>query len=483
MGVLQTVISERGGSRTTHGGRIGRVFVGISLLALLASSPPSAGSALAQDRVVGESVVDEPGGRPPGEATALAEVREGKGLEEAGSEQSREPGPLMMPEDAPLVYLDCSRCDFSHVRQEIRFVNYLRDPSEAQIHVLVTDQRTGAGGRQYTLSFIGRRGFQGVEQTLTYASDPTSTAAEERNGLTETLKLGLAMYAARTPLADYLSVSFRAPGASGTSPINDSWNSWIFEIYGGGNFNSESTQSSASARYGVYADRVTEDWKIRLRPFFNHNSRTVRRQDGEELRVDQRRHGFDSYIIRSLGPHMGAGVFVEYSTSTVDNLRHEVTVTPAVEYSLYPYEDATRRQITFTYRAGVELADYFEETIYEQTAETLLNHSLSMSTQFRQPWGSISSRLTGLSYLHDASFHRLTFNGNVSFRLGGGVSLNIGGRYERVNDQLGLPRGAASLEDVLLQRRRLATAYRSSASIGLSYNFGSLFTNIVNPRL
>jgi hypothetical protein len=45
-----------------------------------------------------------------------------------------------------------------------------------------------------------------------------------------------------------------------------------------------------------------------------------------------------------------------------------------------------------------------------------------------------------------------------------------------------LPRRDASLEDVLLQRRRLATSYRGSGSVGLSYSFGSMFTNVVNPR-
>ncbi len=107
---------------------------------------------------------------------------------------------------------------------------------------------------------------------------------------------------------------------------------------------------------------------------------------------------------------------------------------------------------------------------------------MEASVQFRQPWGSVSSRLRGSQYLHDTSLYRMTFNGNVSLRLGRGISLNLGGSYQRINDQLSLPRGDASLEDILLERRRLATAYRGSANMGLSYTFGSIFTNVVNPR-
>jgi hypothetical protein len=384
---------------------------------------------------------------------------------------------------APLVFLDCRRCDDTHVRSEITFVNYVREATSAHVHVLVTDQATGGGGRQYTLAFIGREGFSDLAHTLTYTSPQTATDAEVRDGLTSMLKLGLVPYVARTPLAPRLALSFDGAGARRVQPISDRWNNWAFEVYGGGNFNAESTQDSWNARYGFYANRVTEQWKLRVRPYFNHNARTIRRADNPDIRIDQRRHGLETYVIRSLGGQMGAGVFAEYITHTLDNLRHGVTLTPAVEYSVFPYSEATRRSITFTYRLGYELADYFEETIYEKTEEALLSHALNASVQVRQPWGSISSGLTGSSYLHDSDFHRLTFNGNVSFRLGGGVSLNVGGNYQRINDQLGLPRGSASLEDILLQRRRLATAYRGSGSIGLSYTFGSIFSNVVNPRL
>lgn len=384
---------------------------------------------------------------------------------------------------APLVFLDCRRCDDRHVRSEINFVNYVREATSAQVHVLVTDQPTGGGGRQYTLAFLGRDAFADLEHTLTYTSLQTETSAEVRDGLTAMLKLGLVPYVARTPLAPRLALSFDDAGAGAVQPVSDRWNNWTFEVYGGGNFNAESTQDSWNARYGFYANRVTEQWKLRLRPYFNHNARTIRRTDDPDIRFNQRRHGLETYVIRSIGGHMGAGLFAEYGTHTLDNLRHAVTLTPAIEYSVYPYAEATRRSITFTYRLGYELADYFEETIYEKTEEALLNHALDASVQVRQPWGSISSGLTGSSYLHNSDFHRVTFNANVSFRLGGGVSLNVGGNYQRINDQLGLPRGDASLEDILLQRRRLATAYRGSGSIGLSYTFGSIFSNVVNPRL
>jgi hypothetical protein len=402
------------------------------------------------------------------------------GQVEAGPDPSES---FALRDGAPLVYIDCNRCDMAHTRQEITFVNHVRDPNLAQVHVLVTDQQTGAGGRQYTLAFEGRDRFTGMAHTLPYTSHQSNSQAEERDGLTEALKLGLAVFAAQSTVGERLRVTFDPGDAEEAATVYDPWNNWTFEVYGGGNLSLESSQRNGSARYGLYVDRVTEEWKLRFRPYFNHTSRVIRREDSPDIRSNQTRHGLDSFVIRSVGGHWGTGIFGEYITNSVDNLGHQFTVTPAVEYSLFPYSEASRRSITFTYRVGYEYVDYLEETIYEQTEETLLRHSLNASVQIRQPWGSISSGLSGSHYFHDSSQYRLTFNGNLQFRLGSGFSVNLGGNYQRINDQLALPRGDASLEDILLQRRQLATTYRSSMNVGLSYTFGSIFSNVVNPRL
>ena len=48
---------------------------------------------------------------------------------------------------APKIYIDCSGCDIDFIKTEITFVNYVRDSKEAQVHILVTTQRTGSGAK------------------------------------------------------------------------------------------------------------------------------------------------------------------------------------------------------------------------------------------------------------------------------------------------------------------------------------------------
>lgn len=392
------------------------------------------------------------------------------------------PEPGASRSEAPLVYIDCNSCDMAHIRREITFVNYVRDPVIAQVYVLVTDETAGSGGRSYSLSFTGRQQFEGLHQALSYTSSSVDTPAEVRDGLTRMLSLGFVPYVATTALASRLKLSFDAPAERTETPAMDPWDSWTFQLYSGGNFSMESTQSAWSARYGVYADRVTEQWKLRFRPYFNNNERTFQ-TDEEEIHSVQKRHGLETFAIRSLGDHWGAGVFGDYVTTTFDNIRHGAYLAPALEYSVFPYDESSRRQITVAYRLGYEFADYYEETIYGKTQETLLKHALNASIQARQSWGSIASALTASNYLQNREYYRITFNANTSLRLARGVALSLGGNFQSIHDQLNLPRGDASLEDVLLQRRSLATSFRASGQLGLTYTFGSIFTNVVNPRL
>jgi hypothetical protein len=66
------------------------------------------------------------------------------------------------------VYLDCMMCDFDYTRTEITRVDWVRDRQDSDVHILVTTQGTGAGGRKYTLEFIGRGRFASKVDALAY---------------------------------------------------------------------------------------------------------------------------------------------------------------------------------------------------------------------------------------------------------------------------------------------------------------------------
>ena len=114
--------------------------------------------------------------------------------------------------------------------------------------------------------------------------------------------------------------------------------------------------------------------------------------------------------------------------------------------------------------------------------ESLLSQSLTVTLEIREPWGSASTSLQGSHYFHNFSKNRLELRGYLDFRIFKGLSVDISGRYKRIRDQLSLPLGEASLDEILLARKELATSYEYSISVGLRYTFGSVYSNVVNPR-
>lgn len=380
------------------------------------------------------------------------------------------------------VFLDCGFCDEAFVRQEMTYVDYVRDREVADVHVLVTQESTGAGGQAQTFDLIGLGRFQGIDYSSVYTTTPDATEAEERDGFLRTLQALLVPYLMQTPVGPRLRVVVAAQeGAPQARPVDDPWNHWTIEFYADGSADFESQQKSLDTRYGVYINRVTEDWKIQLRPFFNYDYARFERDEGT-ITSTSRRDGVTSYVVRSISPHWSLGAFADVFTSTFDNVDLRYRFMPAVEYNLYPYSEATRRQLTIAYRIGASHINYRDTTIYNETEQFLPEHSLTAGYEVTQPWGEIDIGVDASQYLHDLDRYSVEFGGSVEVRITQGLSIEIGGEFAFIYDQLNLPRGDADLEEVLLRRRQLETEYQAGLSFGFRYRLGSIYNNVVNTR-
>ena len=383
------------------------------------------------------------------------------------------------------VFLDCGSCDESFIRQEMTYLDYVRDREVADVHVLVTQENTGSGGEALTLDLIGLGDFQGMDVSTVYTTSVDATEAEERDGFVRALQAILVPYLMRTSVGERLQIEV-APLAGTASeqaqPEDDPWDHWTIEMYADGSADFESRQRSYDTRYGIYVNRVTEDWKIQLRPFFNYNYDRFERGD-RTIESTSRRDGFTSYVVRSISPHWSVGAFGDVFTSTFDNVDRRYRLMPAVEWSLYPYREANRRQLTVAYRVGVSDIQYRDTTIYNETEQVLPEHILSAGYEVTQPWGEVDLGINGSQFLHDLERYSLEFNGTLAFRITQGLSIEVGGEVEFIHNQLNLPKGDADLEEILLRRRQLETSYEAGLSFGFRYRFGSIFNNVVNPRL
>jgi hypothetical protein len=380
---------------------------------------------------------------------------------------------------APKVYIDCGSCDIEYIKTEITFVNYVRDRKEAQVHILITTQSTGSGGREYTLSFSGQNDFKGLDDTVKYFSNQTDTDDEIRKGLVKTIKMGLLTYVARTPISSRIAVSYaeeKKPQA-----VVDKWKSWVFSISGDGYFNGDEIYKYSSTGANLSANRVTPEFKIRMGLSASYK-RNRYEYGGRSSESNQESYYFDGLAVKSIDEHWSVGGYLNALSSSYANIRFSLSPAPAIEYNVFPYSQSTRRQLRFLYRIGFSMVRYREETVYFKTKENLWRESLSVALTVKEKWGSVSAQLSGSHYFHDFHKYNLDAYGTVQLNLFKGLNAFALAGGSRIRDQLSLVKGEASLEEIILRRRQLETGYSYYFMFGLSYTFGSIFTNVVNPR-
>lgn len=395
--------------------------------------------------------------------------------------------------DRPLrVFLDCNfHCDRDYFIEQMPWVDFVRDRKDADVHVLGTRESTGAGGDAYTLEFIGRGAFDGMETSLTTTTSADATDSAERDALVNATSLGLAPYAAGTPAASGLSVAWEAPeGGMTEGPRDDPWNAWVFELGMDGSLDGESSQRSKWLSAGANASRVTEDWKLGFSSHTTLNHDEFEIDDSTKVVSRRERYGANALMVKSLSPHWSAGGALNWSRDNYANIATRVKVNPAIEYDVFPYSESTRRRLAVLYLIGPSFFDYEDQTIYEETRETVLQQMLVVEYEVTQPWGSASARALGSHYIakfgdglewKDPKYY-LSLNGGMEVRLLRGLSADLSGSVGLIRDQITLRAGDLSEEEILTQQRELATDYRYRLYFGLSYQFGSIYSAVVNPR-
>ena len=382
------------------------------------------------------------------------------------------------------VFLDLQYwTDRNFIQQEIPIVDYVRDKELADVQIIMSRHGAGQAGTIYEIRLIGRREFSGMDNELEYWSSSSETEHETRKGYTKIIKIGLAPYISSDgSMVDNLTIKYETDSMQANeTEKTDPWKRWVFEIYGGGYFDSEQTRNSMHIRYGIYADKVTEDWKIRARPYFNYNYDDYE-VNGSSITNTTHRDGFHGYLIKSIGNHWGVGLFSNLLSSTYHNMDFQVETSPGVEYSLFPYSEATKRSISFAYKLDYSYNDYIAETIFGVTEESLWGHSIVLSADFRQQWGSVRAGITGSHHFHDFSSNRVELFSSLNLRLFKGFSLTLDAEFDFINDLVAIPMEDMSTEEILLEQRRRSTNYQFDGHIGFTYTFGSELSADYNPR-
>jgi hypothetical protein len=421
------------------------------------------------------------GGALPPRAAAQAPVQRGQ--------------PAATSTDSTLrVFLDCpadeDACSLDYFVVALPFADWTRDRRFADVQLLVTTLDTGSGGTEWTVAFLGRARFGGLSDTLVTRTLPNASEDDVRRALGDLFLRGLFRFVQRTSLAPHFTIQFTRPESlSVKTPesVRDPWNFWTIESATNVTLQGEEQQRFANIGVSLEARRITNTWKFVLgvESEYNESQYTLRdsANTASEFGNVIRKEGARARAVRAFSPHWSVGVVASAGRSDFLNTRSAVRAGPVVEANLFPWRDATRRQLTASYALAWNHFQYLETTVFGRLREQRPSHVLTVATDLRQRWGSVDLTARGAQFLHDPSRYELSLTGSVRLQLVRGLALTVDGQYSRVRDQLYLPRARLSNEEILVRQRALATGYQYSTLIGLSYTFGSIFNTIVNPRL
>jgi len=383
--------------------------------------------------------------------------------------------------EALKIFLDCPQCDLDHIRNEITFVNYVRDAKEADVLIMTTRQSTGSKGTLTSVFFYGQKSFAHIKDTLTFNNMADDTEEVYREKMNKCLKMGLLTFINKTPMADYIDIVYNEPEATQSEEVVDKWNGWVFQTAVNGWGSAQKTYNSYNLYTSISIQKITTSFKTENYFYQNYAESNYDYEDFKYKNI-QRSYSLTSNNVFSINEHWSAGFFSSGWSSIYSNIKLQASLRPAIEYNLYPYADASTKQFRISYSLGPVYNAYNDTTIFDKTEELLYRGRLNVTSEFVKPWGRIYLWASYAHYIHDISLNSLNINSNLSWRIAKGLELNYSIGYGIIHDQIALTKGGATQEELLLQQKELKTDFNLWASFGLSYTFGNIYNNIVNPR-
>ena len=190
-----------------------------------------------------------------------------------------------------------------------------------------------------------------------------------------------------------------------------------------------------------------------------------------------------SKLVYAINNHWSAGLFLSGGRSSYINTDLSLSMKPAIEYNFFDWKDADQKIFTTSYMVGPAHYKYRDTTFLNRLEDNLWEQSLSMQLELIQPWGEIEAKLAYSGFLNDLQNYNLEAEIDVAVRISRGLSVYVELGAESVHNQLYLPKEEASLEELLLNSRKLPSTFEFGGEIGLRIYFGSIYNNIVNQRL
>ena len=388
--------------------------------------------------------------------------------------------------DKVKLYLDCSwHCDTDFLQREMSYIDFFRDAKSANLHIIVKGETGSSGGEIVTFRFIGVEEFEGVNNTLVLDVPVNTPEASKRELYLEVLKKGVYAYIIRTSNKDNVNISYiETEEKIENEEEKDKWNNWAFRTSIGGYFNGQESYSYSNSYLSLSANKITEESKFTSFVYINSSISKYKFENDPDVNVENKSKNANFTYVKSKGDHFSIGAKVNYSQSTFMNYDGSYKLSPCVEYNLFPYSESSEHRLSLLYGVSANHNDYSDTTVYFKTSENFASHLFELNYDNSQTWGSFSFSINGNQILDkdDLRKYNVRISSRTDWNITKGLSLNYSGSLNFDRAQIHLPLNGATYEEIILRQKELESNYFYYLNFGISYTFGSLKNNVVNPR-
>ena len=396
------------------------------------------------------------------------------------------------------VYLDCKiDCDDNYIRSDLSFVDFVRDRFAADVHVLITSQKTGSGGDHVQMIFFGQKNAKNLTDTIIADQSPNATSVEKRSQIANRLRYGLIPFITKIPNVVLFEITkgilTNTNGDTVVNPLTnvaqqrtyDKWNYWVFRLGADGTYSVDQNYKSSSVSTTLAANRTTNNLRVNF-SLSNENNTSLYKYENNGVitnyKVINKNYQVNHTLITSLGKRLSFMYDLRFSSNTFTNNKNRLYAGTGIEYAIFPYSLSNTKFFTISYNADVRHNNYFDTTIFNKTSEYLFGHKAQANFSLKQKWGDMNAAIVYRAYFNNGALNNLSANMSINLRITGGLFFYIYTSGELIHDQVYLLKGNATLQEILTRRRQLASEYSFYSGAGISYRFGSILNNFVNPR-
>ncbi len=384
------------------------------------------------------------------------------------------------------IFIDCEfGCDHDYFKQEMNYVNFMQNRQEADVFLQLTIRRTGGGGREYQLRVEGKNYDTIPVDTLLFFTSPDATDNIRRTEILKNIKRGLLPFMVQTSLIDYIDYDVNFGEMSQTlsnEEVEDPWNFWTFRLRLNAFFRGQEKSRFLDMFSSFSANRTTEEHKFFVSFNYNLEKSSFDLSEDEEFTAKNENSSVNLLYVNSLGDRWSIGFRSRVSTSTFGNIQLGAGLRPALEFNVFPYRQSSQRLFVFRYSIGPSYVNYEEITVFDKLEEWLYEQSVDIEFNQIKDWGDVNIELEYENYLHDWSQLSISINPEISWNLARGLSLNVFGQIGYISNLRNIQKSEIDANDILLQNRQLDTSFEYFSGFGVTYRFGSIFNNVVNPR-